>query len=287
MIYLLFAIIGSGLIPVLFRAFNDWRVNVSWAIPINYLVCVVVGVVISGQGLSVSFIEQAWFKLAVTQGIILAVNFFLLAYTAQRAGVAIAALASRLSVVIPAILAFGLYGDTLTFIKIIGLAAALIALFLCTVPARSGQKPGSLLIALLPLLVFITFGGYFTIIKYAQTYYLNDTNDHAYVMSGFLFAFLASLAICLARGLLETRSWTTRNLGAGLLLGAVNYLAVYALVKMLALEGWQNSQLYPVYSVGVVVVSSILAKCFFHEQLGRRKQAGLLLGLVAVACLTR
>ena len=41
MIYLLLAIVGSGLIPVLFRGFADWRVNVFWAIPVNYLTCVI------------------------------------------------------------------------------------------------------------------------------------------------------------------------------------------------------------------------------------------------------
>jgi hypothetical protein len=50
----------------------------------------------------------------------LAVNFFLLAHTAQRAGVAVAALASRLSVAIPSLLAFVLYDDTLTPVKLPG-----------------------------------------------------------------------------------------------------------------------------------------------------------------------
>ena len=43
MIFLLLAIFGSGVIPVLFRACDTWRVNLFWAIPINYLTCVAVG----------------------------------------------------------------------------------------------------------------------------------------------------------------------------------------------------------------------------------------------------
>jgi len=35
MLFLTLAIVGSGVIPVIFRAFEIWRINVFWAIPIN------------------------------------------------------------------------------------------------------------------------------------------------------------------------------------------------------------------------------------------------------------
>jgi multidrug transporter EmrE-like cation transporter len=287
MIFIVLAILGSGLIPVLFRAFQDWRVNVSWAIPINYLVCVLVGSVWGGEALNVTTLPaQPWLALAVTQGVILAVNFFLLAFTAQRAGVSVAALASRLSVAIPSMLAFVIYGDSLDSLKAIGLAAALLSLYLCTASERGHAAHRLWWIALLPVLVFLTFGCYFTIIKYAQAHYLDETSYHSYVMSGFLVAFLTSLAICL-RQALSRCAFRLNDVLGGMLLGVVNYIAVYALVKMLALQGWQSSQLYPVYSVGVVGVSTLLALILFREQLSRQKTLGLAIGLIAVAMLNR
>jgi drug/metabolite transporter (DMT)-like permease len=288
MIFLTLAILGSGLIPVLFRGFADWRVNVFWAIPVNYLTCVFVGGLYGGRSLDLlSVPAEPWFWLATLQGIVLAVNFFLLAYTAQRAGVSVAALASRLSVAIPSLLAFLIYGDSLSVVKIAGLAAALLSLYLCTAP--EGNNPGArpLIIKFLPLLVFLTFGCYFIIIKYAQARYLGESSYHAYVMSGFLFAFFTSLVICAARGVLAFADFRVVHVIAGLLLGVVNYVAVYALVKALALEGWQSSQLYPIYSVGVVALSTVLAMIFFREHLSRQKTAGLLIGLVAVALLNQ
>ena len=284
--FLLLAILGSGLIPVLFRAFDGWRVNVYWAIPINYLTCALVGCVWSGQRFDLAQLpSQSWVGLALLQGMILAVNFYLLAYTAQRAGVAVAALASRLSVAIPAVLAFLFYGDSLNAVKIIGLAAALLALYLCTGPDRKSSADRSLSIKLLPLLVFLTFGCYFTIIKYAQVHYLNESTYHPYVMAGFLFAFVASGAIGGGRKLLVVRHFHIRDALAGVLLGVVNYAAVYALIKMLALEGWQSSQLYPIYSVGVVGVSTLLAMILFRERLSKMRTVGLFVGLTSVALL--
>ena len=288
MFFLALAILGSGVIPVIFRAFDGWRVNLSWVIPINYVTCVVIGKFLAGNSVEVAdLVSQPWIGFAALQGILLAVNFFLLAHTAQRAGVAIAALASRLSVAIPSVLAFVLYGDSLTPEKIAGLSAALVALFLCTAPDRNSGELSSKLFHLLPLLVFATFGCYFTILKYLQTHYLDGSNYHAYVMSGFLFAFLSSLAIGFAKGVIVAAEFRALHVVAGLGLGLVNYLAVYSLLRVLALTGWESSQLYPIYSVGVVAVSTVLAFFCFRERLSRQKILGLAVGLVAVALLNR
>jgi drug/metabolite transporter (DMT)-like permease len=288
MIYLVLAIIGSGLIPVLFRGFADWRVNVFWAIPINYLTCVAVGGIWGGHPLALSTLPgQPWLWLAMLQGGILAVNFFLLAYTAQRVGVSVAALASRLSVAIPSILAFLFYGDSFSAAKLAGLAAALLSLYLCSASREKHVTARPLALKLLPVLVFLTFGCYFVVIKYAQVHYLSEASFHDYVMAGFLFGFLTALGICLARGLLAFNQFRPVHLLAGLFLGVVNYVAVYALVKALALEGWQSSQLYPMYSVGVVAVSTGLAMLLFQETLSNSRKVGLAVGLVAVALLNR
>jgi drug/metabolite transporter (DMT)-like permease len=288
MIYLLLAIVGSGLIPVLFRGFSDWRVNVFWAIPINYLTCVVAGIIWGGHPLALSTLpSQPWLWLAMLQGGILAINFFLLAYTAQRVGVSVAALASRLSVAIPSILAFLFYGDSFNAAKLAGLAAALLSLYLCTASTEKHATSRPLGLKLLPLLVFLTFGCYFIVIKYAQVHYLSEASFHDYVMAGFLFGFLTALAICSVRRLLVLNQFRLLHVVAGLILGVVNYVAVYALVKALALEGWQSSQLYPMYSVGVVAVSTGLAMLLFNERLSNIRKVGLAVGLVAVALLNR
>lgn len=288
MTYLLLAIFGSGVIPVIFRGFDKLGVNLFWAIPANYVTCVVIGNIWAGRTLDVSSLAaRPWIGLAAIQGILLAVNFFLLAYTAQRAGVAVAALASRLSVAIPSLLAFALYGDSLTMLKLAGLCAALAALYLCTAPGRNSSGSVFRLFELMPILVFITFGCYFSILKYLQAYYLDGASYHAYVMSGFVFAFLSSIAIGAARRVFSPAEFGIKHILAGVFLGGINYVAVYALLQVLALKGWQSSQLFPIYSVGVVAVSALLAMLFFRERLSKQRTIGLAVGMVAVALLNR
>jgi drug/metabolite transporter (DMT)-like permease len=288
MIYLLLAILGSGVIPVIFRGFEKLGVSLFWAIPANYVTCVLIGSVWSGNTSDVAKLAaQPWIGFAAVQGILLAVNFYLLAYTAQRAGVAIAALASRLSVAIPSLLAFVLYGDSLTMVKIAGLGAALLALYLCTAPEKNAGGSTARLFQLMPIFVFMTFGVYFSILKYLQAYYLDASSYHTYVMSGFIFAFVSSIVIGVSRGVFASSGFRMKHMLAGVFLGGINYVAVYALLEVLALKGWESSQLFPIYSVGVVSVSALLAMLFFRERLSRQRTLGLAIGLIAVALLNR
>ena len=287
MIFLLLAIVCSAALPLLFRAFDDWRVNLFWAIPVNYFACIVVGGIFAPPQHAAELLSRPWLVLAILQGFVLAVNFYLLAYTAQRAGVSVAVLASRLSVAIPAILAFVLYGDSLNAMKVIGLATALSSLYLCTGTSQDFGVTHVWLRRALPVLVFVMFGCHFTLLKFTQAHYLDSSSNHLYVTMSFLFAFVTSVTVGLVKIRATKIAIRVRDLIAGGTLGLINYGAIYFLVKVLSLEGWQSSQLFPVYSVGVVSVSSLLAMILFQERLSGLKTFGLVTGLVAIALLNR
>jgi drug/metabolite transporter (DMT)-like permease len=172
-------------------------------------------------------------------------------------------------------------------LKLTGFGAALVSLYLCTMSHERKTAARLFPGTFLPILVFFTFGCYFFVIKYAQAHYLNEASYHDYVMSGFLFAFLTSLAISVTRRLLALTQLDWIDLVGGGLLGLVNYLAVYTLVKALAVKGWETSQVLPIYSVGVIALSSILALLLFRETLSRQKTIGLAVGLVAVVLLNQ
>jgi len=230
--------------------------------------------------------SQPWFILAILQGTNLALNFFLLAYTAQYVGVSVAALASRLSVAIPVVLAFIIYGDSLGFLKLVGLGGSLLSLYLCTAQAHgtraktSGQK-------FLPSLVFLMFGCYFSLLKFTQTYYLDSSSYHLYVMSAFFFAFVCSLFAAIGKTLRAPANLCAFDVVGGMALGLFNYGAVYFLITVLGMKEWESSQVFPMYSVGVVAISSLLAGVFFAERLSRLKTIGLVVGLGAVIVLNQ
>jgi multidrug transporter EmrE-like cation transporter len=67
----------------------------------------------------------------------------------------------------------------------------------------------------------------------------------------------------------------------------IDCVAVYALFKVLALKVRDCSQRFPIYRVGIVALSSILAALIFKEKLSRQKTLGLVVGMAAVGLLNR
>ena len=286
MIYLLLSIFFSSCLPLLLRAFASWRVSVVLAITLNYLVCVVVGSVFSLESeVTALFRIHAWTPLAVVQGAFLAGNFYLLAFTAQRSGVSIAALSSRLSVAIPVVLAIPLYGDRLSIINGLGVLGALVALVLASAlkPGPAGMRRERS--AWLPGVVFFSFGLQFALLKFVQHFFLTRDQHHDYLTVSFFFALLVSLCLLTVTHRPAGSIDRLRSVLGGLTLGACNYCALFTLTRVLSVDGWQSAMIFPTYSVGVVLVSTLGAVVLFAESISRRHLAGIGIGLVSVAML--
>ena len=289
MIFLLLAIVCSAAIPVLFKALGRWDLDVRLVVPLNYFVCAVCGAVFSGQWYWYPA-QSGGFMLSLTvaQGGLLAGNLFLLAYTSQRVSVALAAFASRVSVAVPTAAAFFLFDDRFTTSKGLGIGLALVALYLVTVP--TGQQPQRVRSrALLPM-VFVSYGLHFLFFKYVQEIYLTEQTHHLYLGQSFLFAFFLSIVPLLLSSSDATQATVSsraRSMGWGVLLGINNYVAVFLFMKTLSLPGWESSAIFPLFSFGVVLLSSVAAAVLFVERLHRLQLVGLAVGLVSVVLLNQ
>jgi drug/metabolite transporter (DMT)-like permease len=280
--FLIFAIVFSTLNHLLFKAFARWRIDLLSAIVTNYAVCIVIGYSSSIESFYIgSMFVQAWYPFSVLQGGLLVVCFYLIGLTTEKQGVAVASIATRLSVAVPTVMAFLLYDDAVTTLKIIGILAALLALYLSgaeyTGTTRQGQA-----VKMLPFTLFAAFGVHSTLIKFVQAQFLDNTFYHAYVMAAFLSAFLIS-GLGLAWKILKqhhTGRW--KDLISGLVLGCTNYGSVYFLLRALGVPGWQSSQLFPTISIAVVSLSSLGAWAVFNERLHRRILGAIVIGIVSI-----
>jgi drug/metabolite transporter (DMT)-like permease len=286
MAYLLLSILFSSCLPLLLRAFASWRVSLVMAITLNYLVCVVVGAIFSLEREASEWVRiHSWTLPAVLQGAFLAGNFYLLAFTAQRSGVSISALSSRLSVAIPVVLAIPLYGDRLSVINGLGVLGALVALGLASAVSTEPAAQRRVRSAGLPVVVFFSFGLQFALLKFVQHFLLVRNQHHDYLAASFFFALLVSLCLLMVTHHPAGSIDRTRSLLGGLTLGACNYCALFSLTRVLSVDGWQSAMIFPTYSVGVVVVSTVGAMVLFAERISGRHMVGIGIGLVSVAML--
>ena len=282
MIFLLLAVICSTGNQLLFKVFARLGIDIFTAIVANYAVCVLIGFSSAGQGVwPVAIFTQEWHFYSLVQGGMFVVCLVLLGMTTARRSVAVASLATRLSVVIPTIAAFLLYGDVLTIFKVSGILASLLALYLSSSDragnAKSGNSPG-----ILPLSLFIAYGLYAALLKFVQEKFLNGFSYHSYVLLSFLAAFLLSAALLAWKFFKKRQVSRWRDMYAGFVLGCSNYGAVYFLIRALGMPGWQSSQIFPTVSIGIVSLSTLGAWVFFNEKLSHKLILALAIGIGSI-----
>ena len=288
MVYLILSIACSTGNHLLFKAFKQWKTKLLCAIVVNYVVCVIIGFSSARLTRIDGYLwRQDWFGFAIFHGLLLIGSYYLIALTTKHIGVAVASLATRISVMLPIVTAFFLYGDILTVFKTVGILGALTALYLSSVENDSGPSVKAGSSQYLPVALFIAFGLHLTLTKYVQEYYLNDMVYHGYVMLSFASALLLGAGAMAWRALIKKDKYHKRDFFAGILLGCVNYGSVYFLIRALNVKGWESSEIFPTISIAVVISSSVGAYLFFREKIQGSKIVALILGLISVIFINR
>lgn len=281
MTLILLAILCSTANQLLFKLFAHIRMAALPAIVVNYLVAFGLGCWLGRGGPSFGGLPFLKLQLlAGLQGGVLAGCFLLMSAVTRRNGVAVAAVSTRLAVVIPVVAAFVMYGDRILAAKIVGILLALAALVLLKPEADPAVSPVSS--HLPPLLLFFGFGFNLAYTKWVQARFLPADAFHHYLTFCFLWAFAWGAAALLLRrpyGQVQVR---VREAIAGVFLGLNNYGAIFFLIAALAQDEWESSVVFPVVSVSVVLLSFFGGALFFGERFTVKKSAAVVLGVLAL-----
>jgi drug/metabolite transporter (DMT)-like permease len=279
MIYLLLAVLLSTAIIITFRIFNNFKISIVQAITVNYLVASVFGFASEPGSFNPEAIFGAsWFYLSILMGLSLIVSFNLFALSAQNAGVAITAISSRMSVVIPVSLGFMFFGDTAGFLKIAGIIAGLAAFYFSSKKNKKVHINQAYIY--LPVLLFLAVGINDSLMKVAEYGFLT-TDFTAFLATCFGFALLFGLVVFAFKSRKQTTNGIFKNISAGVWLGLLNWYSTLFVLE--GLDVYQVSFFIPVYNIGVVVLSSLVGFGAFREKLSATNLAGIGLAIVAIA----
>lgn len=272
---------------MLFKILGRMQVPLALAVPLNYLTCAVAGIWLSHtSSLPLKIMQSPWFLLSILQGVFFYIGFSLLALASQRIGLAVAALFSRLAMVIPVVVSFIFLGDPLNAIKVTGILITMASLVLMSrkegIPSHYNRKD----FLMLALNLFLVHGIQLTFMNLAQHYYLhNDQAYHSYMAASFFFALLTSAMVYFLRAFMQKMFPRLIHILAGIVLGLCNYFAVFHLIKALDTPGLGGGIVWPFFSVGVVGGSALAARIFFQERLSWPQWSGVGLGVLAVSLL--
>lgn len=289
MIYLLLTILANVAIFMAFRAFSHFRVNTFPAIITNYMVCVITGMLYTGPQTVVSKLDPGanWFIFAGFLGIIFVSTFFLMARTTQLRGVAVATVASKMSLAIPVVFSlfiFKIATGNLDTWNYLGIGLAFIAILMVSKPRdpASARARVSLKTLGLPLAVFFMGGVIDTSLNYANHHWITTALEPVFPILTFAFAFTWGIIFCIIKKI----SFTKKDILAGILLGIPNYFSIFLQLKALSAFDNNGAIVYPSLNIGIIIASTLAAVLFFKEKLARINQIGVVLAIIVIFLLS-
>lgn len=289
MIYLLGSILLSSSLTIAFKWCDRFKINKIQAILFNYLTCAITGSIVIGSVPDYAqYPLEPWFKYALIMGALFFVTFNLIALAVQKSGLAVASVASKLSLIIPFIVSIILYNETAGWLKIAGIVLALIAVVLTLYPSNknnnNAQKTSGISFdkIILPLMVFVGTGIVDTMVKYVQHHFITDVNKDDFLISCFSTAFAVGFLYMIIQLLRKKESFQPISLLAGIAIGIPNYFSIWCLVRVLKNFGDSSSVIIPINNMGIVLFSAIVAWLVFKEKLTRTKWFGIALSIAAI-----
>ena len=287
MMYLILAIVFSTAIFVVMRLFSRVGIDNHQALSWNYFTATVTGFLVSAlHGPLVSPVAEPWFPLSLGTGFWFILTYVLMLVSSQRSGVTLTSLSSKLSVVIPTLFGVVFLKERLGWFSAIGVALALVALFLVVGGRDQSEaktaKP-SVLIRLLPLCIFFCTGIGDVLMKITEQ--ANHADDPT-PMIAFIYSvsFLFSLPLVGYDLMKGKTKWQWKNVAGGVLLGIVNFFSTFFVYH--AMRVFDNVVLFPVYNIGVVCLTALAGLTFFKEKLTWKNYLGLGIAIVAVLLIT-
>lgn len=280
--YLLLVILLNTFIFIAFKLFAKYNVDTMQAITVNYWVCMFTGWVTHGYHPFRAEIQyEHWLLNAILLGAYFIFLFNLMAYSTAQQGMTVTSVANKLSLVIPVIFAYWLYGDSMGWLKIIGIAMALPAVYMAT--SRQGKI--ELKNIWLPVLVFICSGLSDTYIKYIQHCQLDtQAMQSAFTITMFTVAAIAGSVMVAGKMLhdKDREKLRLKNIISGVLLGIPNYFSIYYLIRLFDADLLPSSSIIPVNNIGIVVATTLVAILFFKEGAGRKRITGIILAVISI-----
>lgn len=281
MLYLLLSILSSLFILIVFKISGKYNVKVIQPIIINYFVASALGYFISGLSpKEIMAVPTTWIWPGILIASLYIFTFFLIGYSTRKAGMALTTIASKMSFVFPMFFSILIDpNDNYSNTKLLLLIMAVLAVLLSVYKKRT-KSIDSLFIIFLPFILFVLMGFADSLVKFAQNSFVKSENESS-LFSFIIFSFAALWGIMLIflqkdkKEMLQPKVLIT-----GLLLGIFNFGSLYFLINALNDLTFNNSLVFALNNMGVVLFSIIIALTFFKEKVTNLNKVGIALSII-------
>jgi drug/metabolite transporter (DMT)-like permease len=281
---LILAILFSSIIFAIFKLFVRFQIDTFQAIVFNYFTAAVCGFGLYWRTWeSNNLIELTWIPFALISGFLFISLFVILGFSAQRNGVAITSVATKMSMASGILGMIFLYNEPVGYLKIIGIILAFIGVIAVSWTKKDSEKGQSAWWML--LILFFGSGMLDIVLNYSQKYALGTLTPSLFSAFGLATAGVIGSLILIFQLFQGKTKFEYKNVIAGIVLGIPNYFSIYLLISSYQSTGWKDSTVLSIINVSVVLMSTMIGLLFFQEKINRLKLIGLISSISAIALL--
>jgi hypothetical protein len=260
--------------------------NTLHAIIVNYLVCVISGLVFLGDKIRYFSTDagfREWHVYGIILGFLFIYTFFRMSRTAQEISVSASSMASKLALVLPVIFSLLILQRSAKSYDIWNYAGIIItipALILASWPEKDtngGKLWGRLA---LPFSVFILSGIIDTSLNFFNARFEQDPQFVFFPLLVFLTASVTGFLYTKGKG--EKSKWQLKSVIGGIYLGIPNFFSLYFLLETLKIFNQDGAFIFPFSNLGTIILSSLAAFFMFGEKMNSIRISGLLLACFAI-----
>lgn len=281
MLYLMVSVLCSVSVGVLLKHWGSRGMDAAQLVTWNYLAAAGLAWGVLQPSPAVLTAAATPWPLLLGLGLALPLVFLLMARSLATAGIVRTDAAQRLSLLISLAAAFWLFGEVANAWKLAGLGVGLVAIgcLLARPTARSvwadrGGRAWPWLLA--------TWAGYGLIDIALKQVASSGTATTAALALSFSLAFVLMLGLQLLRQARRRARIDARHLGAGLLLGGLNFANILTYIRAHQAMSESPATVFAGMNIGVVALGTLAGVLLFGERTSRLNQAGLLLAISAI-----
>ncbi|NNF56879.1 MAG: EamA family transporter [Rhodothermaceae bacterium] len=298
MLWLALAVACSLAIAMIFKYGERRGLDRTAVLTVNYAAAALVSaMLLRGSDVDGGFVSSAGLLvLGVGLGVLFIAGFYVFAYAIREVGMGLATGVMRLSVVVPVLASWVLWGEQPSIGQSLGLVLAGVAFFLIarttpttptalTGPTSSPSSHSGLYAALVLGGLFLMGGLVDVAFKTFGEVFAADNSRPLFLLFVFSVACLTGLIAVVGQGL-RSKAWPSGSaVGWGVLLGLVNYGSADFILRAIAVL--PGPFVFPANSIAIVMGAAVLGIVVWGERLSKANWAGLGLAAAALVLLTR
>lgn len=283
MLELCLAILCSVSVGALIKVARSKGIEIAQSIAVNYLVAISLCFVLlkpdfKGQGIVEIVQTNPSAYLFFALGILLPTVFLIQAKALEFAGIIRTDAAQRLSLFLPILAAFTLFGEAVTTNKLIALVLAFVALLCLIWKSHQGMAKGGATAVVSLVLVWVGFGVIDILFKQmAKT-------GSAFPLT-LLISFMFAACVMFIYLLLKRTQWHLPSVAVGLLLGALNFGNILFYIKAHQALKDDPTIVFTGMNLGVICLGTLIGAWVFREKINKINYVGVAIAIVAIICL--